>query len=59
MTFPTIPTPDGPQHTFRDLAPVVHPPFRWEVQTADVQVFDPAALEEKRQPVPDLFSLLK
>ena len=61
--FPVIPTPAGPQHTFRDLAPQVAPPFRWELQVADVQEFDPAALEAQRhaqpEPVLDLFSLMK
>ena len=55
MTFPTIPTPEGPQHTFRDLAPVVAPPFQWQMQAADVQVFDPDKIEEERKPVMDLF----
>lgn len=62
-TFPVIPTPAGPQHTFINLAPQVAPPFQWNVQVADVQEFDPAALETQRnakpEPVLDLFSLLK
>jgi len=56
-SFPTVLTPAGPQHTFLALAPVVAPPFRWEVQKADIQEFDPA--KAPAQPALDLFSLLK
>lgn len=62
MNFPIVATPDGPAHSFLNLAPKTPPPFRWEVEKADVQEFCPEALEEKRragaEPVLDLFSLM-